>query len=171
MRLILTAISIIILSFNMAFSQNPELYDFNGWEFLQWSWSKKQVEEKLLSKGIQFNPGYFNQIQGPTTKFIFQNMETRLAYDMEHLYDVQQYKYFGVDDESEAKQFFTDLKASFLKKYGKPYSENENKSKKETHLLWKTKYTKVDLYFKHDENVIDGFEDQVFIISAFVNEL
>lgn len=152
-------------------SQNIELVDFNGWEFLNWEYDKTKVEEVLKEKGITFDPGAINQKQGPTTEFIYEDMETRLAYDLGHLYDVQQNKYFGADKKVEADAFFSSLKSKLIETYGKPLSEDDDIERKMLEIVWKLKYTVLSLDYFYDDTVVAGFEDETFSISVQANEV
>ena len=41
--------------------QNPDLKNFNGWQFLKWSLTKIETEDLLHKKKIEFDPGSPNQ--------------------------------------------------------------------------------------------------------------
>ncbi len=152
-------------------SQTMDYKNLNGWEFLKWEYNKEKVEKVLKAKGIEYDPGQVNQKQGPTTEFVFQDMETRLAYDVGHLYDIQQYKYFGITERKKADTFYQKMKSSLTKKYGTLVTENDDKIKKKIHLRWKTKYTEIDLYYRYNDKIMKGFEDETFSISVFTNEI
>ncbi len=154
----------------MANAQEADYINFNGWDFIPWSLSKNQVEDTLRKRNITFDPGNLNQKEGPTTTFVFQNMKTRLAYDSGHLYDVQQYQYFGVDEKEKADSAFIRIKKTLVKQYGKPkiikYDENGNTM----HIKWELRYTVVVLYYYSENNkLLTDFENQTYQIFLHTN--
>ena len=170
-------IPILILSFmlflsqctNTVNSQNANIINFNGWEFLTWSSNKNQVEDELQKRNISFNPGQPNQKSGPTTTFVFQNMKTRLAYDAGHLYDVQQHQYYGISEKEKAESAFTELKKNLIKKYGSPLVDKYDEKEKTLHLSWELKFTVVNLYYSGSDKPFQGFENQAYHIFLQAN--
>jgi hypothetical protein len=158
----LILIGLFCFNMNNVKAQDTNMKNINGWEFLQWTMDKTQVENALKNNGITYDPGAVNQKSGPTTKFVYQDMQTRLAYDENHLYDIQQYKYFNNTEKTKADSFFIQLKEMLVTKYGKPVVEKYIEKQSEDYLLWELKYTKVELYYHKSEKVYPGFEDQTY---------
>lgn len=160
-----------MVSFNkFSDAQNNKYYHFNGWEFLEWSWDKDKVENKLSEQGISFDAGSPNQIQGATTKFTYNKMLTRLAYDF-HLYDIQQYKYFQKNEKKQAKLFFNNLKLDFIKKYGEPISEKHNIKENKIIIIWHSCCSRIRLEYSYNNLVIKNLDDRTFSIYIHTNEL
>ena len=144
--------------------QNPDLKNFNGWQFLKWSLTKIETGDILHKKKIEFDPGSPNQKSGPTTKFVHINMKTTLFYKENLLSDVQQYQYFKVGEKSKADQAFTKLKKLLIKEYGKPKVQKFDKNEGKLHISWELKFTLVNLYFSGSDEMPAGFESSAYEI-------
>ena len=166
----LVLLSSFILSFSPLESEKPKLWDYNGWEFLEWTWSKTQVEKELVKKNIKFDPGHPNQKQGPTTKFEYLGLETRLAYDSGHLYDIQQSKYFGSEEGELALSLLDDIKSLYTRNYGESKCEKDEEDENAKKIKWTAKHSEISLYFRHDPEAMEGFEDEAYIIYIQINE-
>jgi hypothetical protein len=154
-----------------SFTQNAN--DFNGWEFLAWSWSKERVEKVLMEKGIRFDPGHPNAKGGPTTEFDFQGMKTRLAYDEGHLYDVQQDRDFREEEKEKAEALFLAVKNLQVSRYGEPDSIERDEERKRDYYQWNTKYNVIKLSFSHCETCSQtpGMEGWAYNVYLQTNDL
>lgn len=156
-----------LLSF--AFLSPVDLKEFNGWEFLEWSSSKEKVETVLKEKGYEYDPGMINQKQGPTTTFIYEDMETRLAFDEGTLYDVQQSKYFSLSEENEAAVFYESITQKLNEKYGQP--EFEVKEDGKDRRKWKLKFTRISFFYHKNKESENRIDDQAFVFYIQANKL
>ncbi len=169
-KLLLLLLSPIILSSTTVDeTQYALLENYNGWEFLEWSWNKIQVEKELVKQSIKFDPGSPNQKQGPTTQFEYLGLNTKLAFDMDQLYDIQQQKYFTKNEGESAVNFLNTIKSHYTSNYGEP-EISVNKEENSQKIKWKTKYTKISLYYRYDSEVIEAFENETYIIYIQINK-
>lgn len=152
-----------------AYSQDMDNYNFKGWEFLKWEYSKEQVEAVLKNKGFEYDPGSVNSKHVKTT-LMMNGMKTILSYDLGHLYDIQQYRYFSVEEKDKADEFYETLTTEFRNKYGQDSGEKDNPIKKMNLINWELKFTIIKIYYSYNDDVMEGFEDRAFQILVSVNE-
>lgn len=137
-------------------SQNNCLKEINGWEFLEWKLTKKEVDKLLKQKGIEIEYTYSNAETGTRIRIRYQELETWLYFDLSNqLKAVEQHKDFNVVDDKEAGIFFEKVKSNYIKKYGMPGKEKNDKKKEIWTLKWYLKHTKICIVYDYKYKIID----------------
>ena len=167
--LILLALSTSALAPND--SEKPRLWNYEGLEILEWDQSKIQVEKELVKKEIKFDPGNPNQKQGPTTNFEYLGLDTRLAYDSGHLYDIQQSRYYGPEEDEKALDHLDEIKERYTFNYGESTCSKDPENENAKKIIWNSKYTKIALYFRYDPDVMEEFKNETYVIYIQINQL
>jgi hypothetical protein len=139
-------------------SQENNLTNFNGWEFLNWNCKKTDAENILNRKGIEFRNMESYDSTRTITRFDFEELDTWLYFDtLNQLFDVKQSHDFSVIYDKESKVFFEKVKKSLLQKYGKANAEENDKKKEIITMAWKLNSTIIHLTFDYKYKIIDEF--------------
>src|ERR1700752_2584294 len=107
---------ILILFYTIGNAQQVDQKDFNGWEFLKWGLTKKQVKAELLKRNL-LSPSLCGA--GPTwMPFFFNNMGTNLEFGVVGLKGITQDKYFREGEKIIADSAFIKEKKRVTEQYG-----------------------------------------------------
>lgn len=138
---------LVACTLGVSFTPGKDPVDFNGWEYMEWTWSKEKVEAALDKRGILYNAGSPNQKSGPTTSYYDYGMDIRLGYDAGHLYDIQQYRFYRISEKKQADKFYKKRKEKWIKKYGMPVADAYSEVEKCNVTKWELKYTEINMYY------------------------
>ena len=154
--ILLFAFTILLSSFYLLNAQNVKSTNFNGWEFLTWHTSIEKVEAKL-SKMKRLTVNYYKD-NGYSTYFKYNDMFTYLFYDsLKQLSKVTQHLDFGVNKIKQADAFFLKTEKHLIDKFGLPSERFDDKESEFILLVWKLKYTTINLSYNYKYKVIDEF--------------